>query len=89
MSFAPLLRKLLDEKGLSCAAFARSVGIKPPLVFAVRSGKQRIPKRRIERWADAFGLRGAARDEFLEAAWLSHASPYVQALVAKLKKRSG
>jgi hypothetical protein len=62
--------------------------VKPPLIFAVRSGKQRIPKQRIERWADALSLKGTARERFLEAAWLSHAPPYVQALVAKLRKRA-
>lgn len=86
MTLGDLLHKILEQRGLSYAAFARSVGVKPPLVFAVRKGKQRIPKARIEQWAEGLGLKGKDRTKFLEEAWLGHAPTYVKAMVDQLRR---
>jgi transcriptional regulator with XRE-family HTH domain len=86
VTFGELLHKTLKDRGLSYAAFARLVGVKPPLVFAIRSGKQRIPKARIAAWADRLDLTGKERVHFLDEAWLSHASEHVRDLVQRLRQ---
>jgi len=77
----------LKALGLSRAAFARKVGVKPPMIFAVEKSKSPIPGARIEQWADALELKGKDREAFVDEAWLSRSPEHVRAMVEKLRKQ--
>ncbi len=50
-------------------------------------GQKPVPGPRIDAWADALDLTGRERDRFVEAAWLTHAPPFVVALVKRLRRQ--
>lgn len=77
----------MERRGLSAAALARRLGLKPPFVFAVKKGERGIPRKRVEAWAEALELTGADRRAFIIAALLSKCPPQIQDYVRELEGR--
>lgn len=84
MNFGPLLQSCIETHG-SVAAFAKRLGVTPPYVFQIIKGDTNIPVSKVEKWADALKLTGKEREQFLEAAYLTHCPPYIQDLVRKFR----
>lgn len=72
---------------MSQAALGRAVGMPGPHVNMVCRGKATPPMDKITDMAIALGIRDKSPEaqQFLEAGHLSHATPYVRALVASLR----
>jgi transcriptional regulator with XRE-family HTH domain len=85
--FGQYLERLLEKRGLSGSAFARKVGISTSFLRWTMVGQKPVPGPRIDAWADALDLTGRERDRFVEAAWLTHAPPFVVALVKRLRRQ--
>lgn len=71
-SFGAHLQSLLTERGLSGLGFARRVGTASSTISQISSGKRTPPLERMDAWATALGLKGAARARFIELAQLAH-----------------
>jgi len=82
-----LLAQHMERRGLSAAALARRLRVKPPFIFAVRKGERGIPPKRAEVWAEALELTGADRRTFIIAALLSKCPPQIQDYVRELEGR--
>jgi hypothetical protein len=84
-----LLVAALTASGQSQHGFCRAVGYDQGSLQGVIK-RQRKPPRGSERaWADALGLRGAARHEFLVSYWLAHAPPELAAEIDRLRDAVG
>jgi hypothetical protein len=77
----------MDRRGISAAALAKELGIKPPFVFAVKKGDRGIPPKRIDEWANALGLSGIERRMFIVAALLPKCPEPIRDYVRDLEGR--
>jgi transcriptional regulator with XRE-family HTH domain len=75
---------LLAKRGLSFAAFAKLVDVSPSFLSDIRSGRNVIPPARVEQWADALGLKGAERRDFLLIAMLPKCPEAIRPYIVKL-----
>lgn len=75
-SFGDYLDVILAERKQSVRSFARLVGVTGAAVTTFK--RTRPPDERIEPWADALRLTGAARQRFLELAWLTHTPEFIR-----------
>jgi transcriptional regulator with XRE-family HTH domain len=80
-----LLVAALAAAGLSQHAFCRAVGYDQGSLQGVIKGKRSPPRGSERAWADALGLRGAARHEFLVSYWLAHSPPDLAAEIDRLR----
>ncbi|TVR11401.1 MAG: XRE family transcriptional regulator [Planctomycetota bacterium] len=80
-NFGVMLRKTLEDKGLTQTTFAQSVNADQGFVSQVINGRRRPPLGHVETWATALDLKGPERDAFLLAAHLDHTpAPVVERL---------
>ncbi len=86
-AFGPILAAALESRGMAQREFARVVGIQQGSLQHILKGRRKPPLKAIPKWADALRLKGTDREEFLEAAYLRHAPPYVQDLVSRLRRQ--
>jgi transcriptional regulator with XRE-family HTH domain len=82
-----ILTQQMERRGISAAALARRLRIKPPFVFAVRKGERGIPPKRADAWADALDLAGLERRAFIIAALLPRCPEQIQEYVRELEGR--
>ncbi len=83
--FASYLRERIRAGGLSLRATAARASMDPAYLSRVVTRVKRLPVERIEPLADALGLHGAERADFVRRAHLSLASPALRALIAELE----
>src|ERR1041384_6683768 len=68
-TFADLVTRLRNERGLSQSELAESAGVAPRTVVAIETGETRRPHPpTVRRLAKALGLRGQAERAFLRSA---------------------
>jgi transcriptional regulator with XRE-family HTH domain len=81
--FGALLTRLLEARGISLRAWARTVGMGSSFAYKLKAGERVPPAPKIERMADALKLTGADRTAFIDAAtWAAipdHARTWVLA----------
>lgn len=83
MTFTELFRAALEAADLSHAEFAEQVGVTPAFISQVATRRSKPPLDTIRKWADALGIKGADRNEFLMQAGLTHVrDPAVRDLIA-------
>lgn len=70
MDFVAYFDAALKSKGLTRAAFARTVGVRPQFLVSIRNGDRHLPPARVEAWADVLDLKGTDRRNFIIAALL-------------------
>ncbi len=70
--FPALFDAALKERGLTVRKFAEKVGVAWSFVHQVRRGHSILPLDKVESWAQALGLDGAVRADFIEAAKWAH-----------------
>ncbi len=85
--FGNYLLALLSKSEQTQASLARAARTTQVRVSEVVKGKRAVPFGQMEAWADALGLKGSEREEFLDRVALSHAHERVQRLVERLQKR--
>jgi transcriptional regulator with XRE-family HTH domain len=86
-SFADMLRRLMEARGLSQHAMAKAVGVSQSYVAQMVRGAGPFAEGRIEAWADALDLRGRERERFRLLALLTRCPEEVRAHVARLEGR--
>lgn len=85
MDFTDLFRSLLlGPPKITHAAYAERAGVTAAFVSLVATRKSKVPKDRIEAWADAFSLQGEVRSRFLELAYLEHSQEHTRGSLAML-----
>ena len=84
-TFGDHLVTLVGNAQLTMESFAKQVGLTKGFLSKVRNGKKPPPIDRLESWADALGLRGAARQEFIDLGNLAHAPEHVRTMVERLR----
>jgi hypothetical protein len=84
--FGDYLDTLLRARGLSVRRFAAQVGRDSGAVCNIK--RLTLNPKLMEPWADVLGLTDQERELFIKLAWLAHAPPYVQELVARLEARA-
>lgn len=87
-----MLARLIDRKFASRRAFARAAepdnGVATAsLISNVILGKNYPPFPRVERWADALGLDGNERQEFLDLAACAHLPDEVRPQFERMAKQ--
>ena len=80
--FGDLLTALVARRGLTMAAFAARGGASASTLSRIRRGDRAPTAPQAARWADALGLQGGEREEFLASAALAQAPAAVRARVA-------
>lgn len=98
-AFGTRLKQKIAAKRLSLREFAQQTRTSPATLSLIISGERHRrtadSKRRrsitdhFEPWADALGLRGAERDEFLLDCWLATAPPLIRSMIADLRVQAG
>lgn len=83
--FASYLRERIRTQGLSLRATAARASMDPAYLSRVVTRVKRLPVERIEPLADALGLQGEERADFVRRAHLSLASPALRSLIAELE----
>lgn len=84
--FSTLLRRLMDESGVSAAELGRRLGhTNNALVSQVLSRDRTIPQNAIEEWADKLYLEGDIRSEFIVAANMSHSPAFIRELYRQIR----
>lgn len=74
-------REFLEQAGVNAATLSD---------LKHREARTRAPDPdTIRAWAKVLGLRGQRAEAFVEAAMLVHSPPYVQELVARLRRQLG
>ena len=84
-AYGEMLKSLIAQKGYGLREFAQRVGYAHSNISAIMAGRRPPPLDRIERWADALGLDGQERQEFLEEAYLAHAPQQVRHIVDRMR----
>jgi hypothetical protein len=87
VDFHTYFNELLAKRGLKLVEFARLVGAMPQFVVSIRKGDRKLPPARVDRWADALGLKGAERRDFILIAMMPKCPepvrPYLQKLIGQ------
>jgi transcriptional regulator with XRE-family HTH domain len=83
--FLTLLRRHLDESGMSQTAFGKAIELEKNAVSMVLKGTMKLPLDRIQKAADAFDLSGAERERFLVEGWLERSPEPLREWVRKEK----
>lgn len=87
LPFPELLAAQLKRSGLTLREFGARVGLSHTSIRKFRNGKLRPPLDQVDRWADAFGLSGDERAQFLLSAQMAHCPAPLVDLVADLQRR--
>lgn len=66
---------------------AKALGVTLPFAHQVIRGRRLLPLDKVSAWADALGLKGAARVEFEFRVQLEHAPDGLTATVEQMQKR--
>lgn len=88
MDFTDLFRAALKSAGYSHERFGEAVGVTGAFVSLVATRRSKLPIDKIDAWADALKLTGAAREEFRQATHLAHSSEDVRQLVRSLQSEA-
>lgn len=86
--FGDMLARLLDEAGLSQRDFAKKCGISGGYPAHFISNIRPPTLQKVDEMADALGLEGDRRAEFLEAAYLAHAPEEIRRLLEKVQSQA-
>lgn len=84
VDFGTHLDELLQKRDLTQSAFSRLVGVSPHFLGSIRRGQRKLPPQRVEHWADALGLKGAERRDFLLIAMLPKCPEVIRPYIVKL-----
>lgn len=87
--FADLVEAHRRRRHLTQAGLAQRVGVTQPTLAEWLSGRRPVPAKRLLRLVEALGLRGAARNDMLLAAWLAAVPPPVAHLLQSLMRHAG
>jgi transcriptional regulator with XRE-family HTH domain len=87
LPFPDQLAAQLKRCGLTLREFGARVDLSHTSIRKFRNGTLRPPLDQVDRWADAFGLSGDERAEFLLSAQMAHCPPPLADLVADLQRR--
>lgn len=86
-SFGSLLKALLADTKTNQPEFAAKVASTRGFVNNVIHGHRTPPLEQITKWADALGLKGAKREQFIELAELAHAPERVARRYLAMQER--
>ena len=86
-TFADMLARLLEARGLTQRAFAEAVGVSQSYVAQMARGIGPFAADRIEGWSDALGLKGRERERFRLLALLTQCPQEIRDHVARLEAR--
>lgn len=81
-----LLKRLLAEKGLTQAEFAKLVSMSQPAISQTIRGEHVPELSRAADWLAALNLHGDQAEEFLLAFDLANSPPRIQRLLEKLER---
>lgn len=89
MKFGLLLTKFRQNKDITKTDLAEKVGVSPPYIMAIESGKKKPPTQdKCERIAGALDLNSQERVEFLNTAVLERSREEAKNLISKGMKKS-
>lgn len=82
-----LLERLLAERKLSVRAAARLIGLDHAYLLRVTKGTLALPRKHIEKTADALRLEGEQREGFILSAHIRLSPPLVRDYVRQLETK--
>lgn len=74
-TFGTYLKALLDRSGMEQSAFGLKVGQTRGQITNITKGRRRPPKGQAGKWADALGLHGQEREDFIDLAAATYLPP--------------
>ena len=86
VNFAEMFRKRTELCGKSRRELARALGYSAPAISQICTGRHKPPLDRMPAWAEALGLTGAEREEFLLLARLEHTPPELRDLIQRTQQ---
>lgn len=86
-TFSEVFERALDKAGFKQLGFARKVGTSQGFVSEILRGNRTPPLDRIEKWAEALGLKSEERVEFIRHAHLAHCPDTIRDDYLRLRAR--
>ena len=85
--FGKLFLDHMEYAGFSRNVFAQKVGVSVAQIARIVKGERTPQLELVSQWADALGLKGAKREQFLELAELAHAPERVARRYLAMQER--
>ncbi len=86
-TFSEVFERALDKAQFKQLTFARKVGTSQGFLSSIIRGTRTPPLDRLDKWADALGLKGDERAEFVRLANLAHCPELIREDYLRMRTR--